>query len=252
MKVEELATIISLGGAFILLLFIGIFPPLAIVSLILAMLSYLFNRWGHLYVPIFQGKKNIKTEFNVEVAPSGDAIYKKVGLDYVATLFIKLDVYETMTNKSENEILEYSSYFERAISTLKDPIKVTAMIYDKDMRNYITQIDNEKIEIENMLAKEKRSKKPNPITIEVLERKRLMWDRRLTSLYKNEKKPRNIDYFLSVSGTGSSYEAAISQAKIKSREIRANFKGGMSLNTEEMRHNRLEFCYEWENMSPEW
>ena len=173
-------------------------------------------------------------------------------MDYIATVFIKLDVYETMTNKSDNEVLEYSSYFERAISTLKDPIKITTMIYDKDMKSYIAQIDGEKLEIENMLAKEKSGKKPNPVMIEVLERKKLMWDRRLTSLYKNESKPRNIEYLLSVSGKGASYEAALSQAKIKVREIKANFKSGMNINADEMRHDRLKFCYEWEYMSPEW
>ena len=70
MELQELATIVSMGGAIILLLFVGFFPPLAILSLILAMLSYLFNRWGHLYVPIFQGRRNIKTKYNVEMTPS--------------------------------------------------------------------------------------------------------------------------------------------------------------------------------------
>ncbi len=252
MELQELATIISLGGAIVLLLFMNFFPPLALLSLILALFSYLFNRWGHLYVPMFQGRKNIKTKYNVEITPSGEGIYREKGMDYIATIFIKLDVYETMTNKNENEVLEYSSYFERAISTLKDPIKITTMIYDKDMKSYIAQIDGERIEIENMLAKEKRSKKPNPVMIEVLERKKLMWDRRLTSLYKNEGKPRNIEYLLSVSGKGASYEAALSQAKTKVREIKANFKSGMNINADEMKHDRLKFCYEWEYMSPEW
>ncbi len=252
MEIKELATIIAIGGAFILLLFIGFFPPLAIVSLILALIAYLFNRWGHLYVPIFQGKRNIKRKYQVEMSPMGDAIFQQKGLDYVATVYMKLDVYETMTNKTENDILEYASYFERAISTLKDPVKITTMIYDKNMESYISQIDNEKIEIENMLAQEKSSKKPSPIMIEVLERKKLMWDRRLTSLYKNEFKPRGINFIISVTGKGASSEAAISQAKIKAREIKANFKSGMNINTDEMRHKRLKDCYDWETMSPEW
>jgi hypothetical protein len=120
------------------------------------------------------------------------------------------------------------------------------------MKSYITQIDNEKIEIENMLAKERKSKKPNPVMIEVLERKKLMWDRRLDSLYKNEIKPRAVEYIIAVSGKGTSSEAAISQAKIKAREIKSNFKGGMNINVDEMRHERLKFCYEWEYLSQEW
>jgi hypothetical protein len=252
MEIRELATIVAIGAAFILLLFVGFFPPLALVSLILALIAYLFNRWGHLYVPIFQGRRNIKRSYNIEMSPMGDAIYQQKGMDYVATVYLKLDVYETMTNKTDSDVLEYSSYFERAISTLKDPVRVTTMIYDKDMKSYISQIDNEKIEIENMLAQERTSKKPNPVMMEVLERKKLMWDRRLTSLYKNEIKPRGIDYFMAVTGKGASYEAAITQAKIKAREIKANFKSGMNINSEEMRHERLKECYEWETMTPEW
>ena len=252
MEIKELATFICLGGAFVLLIFVGFFPPLAIISLFLGLFAYLFNRWGHLYVPIFQGKRNIKAKYNVEMAPSGEAIYREKGQDYVATIFLKLDVYETMTNKNDSEILEYSSYFERAISTIKDPVKVTTIIFDKDMKSYINQIEGEKIEVENQLAEERRSKKPNPVKIEVLERKKLMWDRRLTSLYKNEIKPKGVEYLISITGKGASYEAAISQAKIKAREIKANFLGGMSINADEMRHDRLKFCYDWDYFSPEW
>lgn len=252
MEIKELATIIAIGTAFVLLLFIGYFPLLALVSLIFALIAYLFNRWGHLYVPIFQGRRNIKRKYNVEIAPSGDAIFQQKGMDYVATIYMKLDVYETMTNKTDNDVLEYSSYFERAISTLKDPIKITTMIFDKDMKHYINQIDSQRIEIENMLAQEKSSKKPNPIMLEVLERKKLMWDRRLDALYKNEIKPRGIEYILAVTGSGASSEAAMSNARIKAREIKANFKSGMNINADEMRHDRLSFCYEWDSMSPEW
>jgi hypothetical protein len=252
MEIKELATIVSIALGVVLLLFINYFPPLALLSLFFGLLAYLFNRWGHLYVPIFQGKRDIKGKFDYEVSPTGEAIYRKKGMDYVATIFMDLDVYETMTNKGDSEILEYSSYFERAISTIKDPLKITTMIYEKNMDSYIKHIDTEKIEIENMLAQERSNKKPDPIMIEILERKKLMWDRRLSSLYNNPQKPRGIKYFISISGTGSSYEAAISQAKIKSREIKANFKGGMSINANKMRHERMKFCYEWENMSPEW
>jgi hypothetical protein len=252
MELKELATIICLGAGIISLIFINYFQPLAIIPLILGLFAYLFSRWGHLYLPILQGKRNIKDKFKVEMSNSGDAIYKEKGLDYVATIYMKLDVYETMTNKTEQDILEYSSYFERVVSTIKDPIKITTIIHDKDMKSYITQIDNEKIEIENMLAKERKSKKPNPVMIEVLERKKLMWDRRLDSLYKNEIKPRAVEYIIAVSGKGTSSEAAISQAKIKAREIKSNFKGGMNINVDEMRHERLKFCYEWEYLSQEW
>lgn len=253
MNKNELFVYGSLGISFVLLLFASQFQPIAILSIIFAGVSYLFYKWGRLYVPFLtQLKKNIKSKYVFDISPSEDAVVKKEGDEYIATVFLNLDVYETMTNKDEDEIKEYGSYFERTISSIRDPIKITAMIYERNMNRYIHDIQNMKAAVEDKIAKEQEKKNVDERKIEILEREKLMWERRLDSIYKSESKPRAITYFAAVSAKGASIDGAISAAKNKAREIKATFSGGMSMTVDALAHNRMNACFDWEFMKPEW
>ncbi len=242
---------LALGA--ILLLFASQLQAIAILSIILAFLAYLFYAWGNIYVPLLTaGQRDIKVPYDFEINASEDAVIKQVGEDYAATVFLSMDVYETMTNKSDEEMHDYAQHFERSIASLKDPIKISAVIYEKDMGKYIHAIDERKAAVEDMIAQERQKKKTDEMKIEVLEREKLMWERRLDSLYKSSEKPRAVTYIISTTAKGATKDAAVSAAKVRANEIKATFSGSMSLRIDEMTHNRLKSCFEWEFMAPEW
>ncbi|MGB9635348.1 MAG: hypothetical protein ACP5H8_02570 [Candidatus Micrarchaeia archaeon] len=253
MDFNEMLAYGTLGASFVLLLFASQFAPIALIAIVLAGVSYLFYAWGNIYVPFLtQFKKDIYVDYKYELPASEDALIKKEGEDYIATVFLNLDVYETMTNKSDDEIKEYARYFERTISSIRDPIKLCAIIYERDMRKYIENIEEKKAEVENAIATERQKKKVDEREIEVLEREKLMWERRLESLYKGTGKPMAVAYIVSVSAKGATKDSALSAARVKAKEIKATFTSGMSLRVDELAHNRMRMCYEWEAMSPEW
>ncbi len=242
-----------LGVSFVLLLFAGQFQPIAVLSIIFAGVSYLFYKWGALYIPFLtRFEKNIKAKYVFDVSPTEDAVVKKEGDEYIATVYLNLDVYETMTNKNDEEVKEYSSYFERTIASIRDPIKISTMIYEKNMDRYMRDIESMKAAVEDMIAKEQQKKKIDERRIEILEREKLMWERRLDSMYKSKTRPRAIAYFAAVSAKGASIDGAISAAKNKAREVKATFSGGMSMNVDLLAHSRMNACYDWEFMKPEW
>jgi hypothetical protein len=197
-------------------------------------------------------KKDIKVPYMYETTVNEDAIIKQVGDEYVATVFMNMDVYETMTNKSDPEMVEYAQYFERAISSLNEPVKISAILFERDMASYIRTLEDKKSMLEDRIATEKQKKKLDERGIEILEREKLMWERRVDSIYKNQEKPRSVEYIIATSAMGPSKDAALSAVKIRAREVRATFSGGMSLNIDELTRNRMKSCYEWEFMSPEW
>ena len=106
--------------------------------------------------------------------------------------------------------------------------------------------------MEELIAGEMGKKKIDERRLEVLRRQKLMWERRLDSLYKNPDKPKSVEYFIATSARGASRDGAVSAARIRAREIRATFSGGMSLRVDELAHNRMEACYSWEFMTPDW
>lgn len=253
MELNETLAYGALGAGGVFLLFATQFAPIALLSIVCALLAYMFYRWGNIYVPflVFQ-KKEIQVPYIFEVSPAEDAVFKQVGDDYVATVFLNLDVYETMTNKNSEEVNDYAHYFERSISSVKDPIKISTILYERDMGRYAKAIEEKKAALEDKIAAERQKKKADPRIIEVLEREKLMWERRLEGLYKSTERPRAVEYIVATSAFGPSRDAALSAAKTRAREIKATFAGGMSVNVDELTRNRMRSCFEWEFLSPEW
>ncbi len=253
METNETLAYGALGLGLFFLLISSQFQPLALLSVVAAGVSWLFYSWGNIYVPFFtRGQKDIRMKYDFEVSPAEDAIVKREGEDYIATVFLGIDVYETMTNKSEEEIKDYAQYFERTISSLKDPIKISTILYEKDMGKYIHTIEEKKAVIDTKIALERQKKKVDERAIEVLEREHMMWDRMLESMYKTSNRPRAVAYILATSAKGTSKDGAVNAAKVRAREIKATFGSGMSVRVDELSHSRMKSCYDWDFMSPEW
>ncbi|MCX8200084.1 MAG: hypothetical protein N3G76_01305 [Candidatus Micrarchaeota archaeon] len=249
---ETLAYAALLIGVF-LMIFATQVQPIALLAIIAAGVSWLFYSAGNIYVPfITKFQKDIKVKYDVEMSPPEDAVLRQEGEEYVASVFMSVDVYETMTNKSDDEVKDYTQYFERTISSLKDPVKISTVLYERDMGKYVRAIEDEKAKVDMKIAAEKQKKKPDERTIEVLERERLMWERMLEAMYKSPNKPRAITYLLQTSARGISKDSAVNAAKVRAREIKATFSGGMSVRVDDLTHNRMKACYDWEFMSPEW
>jgi len=253
MQLNETFAYASLGIGLVFILLSATFQPLALLSIIAAGVAWLFYSWGNIYVPFLtRGQKDIKVKYDFELSPAEDAVLAQMGDDYIATVFMNIDVYETMTNKSDEEVKDYAQYFERTISSLKDPIKVSTILYERDMGKYIRAIEEKKAEIDNRIAQERQKKKVDERAVEVLEREHLMWDRMLESMYKSTNRPRAVSYIISTSAMGSTKDSAVSAAKIRAREIKATFSGGMSVKVDDLSRNRMKSCYDWGSMIPEW
>ncbi|MEM3364413.1 MAG: CPBP family intramembrane glutamic endopeptidase [Candidatus Micrarchaeia archaeon] len=249
---ETLAYAALVAGIF-LMIFATQFQPFALLAIIAAMMGWLFYSRGNIYVPfITKFQKDIRVKYGVEIPASEDAVIRQEGDEYIASVFMSVDVYETMTNKSEDEVKDYAQYFERTISSIKDPVKISTVLYERDISKYVRAIEDEKAKVESEIAAERQKKKVDERVVEVLERKRLMWDRMLESLYKSQNRPRAIMYILQTSARGASKEAAVNAAKVRAREIKATFGGGMSVRVDDLTHNRMKSCFDWEFMTPEW
>lgn len=253
LEINETLAYAALGAGLMFILLSSVFQPLAVLSIIAAGVAWLFYSWGNIYVPFLtRGQRDIRVKYDFEMSPAEEAIIRQEGDDYVATVFMSVDVYETMTNKSDEEMKEYTQYFERTISSLKDPVKVSTILYERDMAKYLRTIEDRKAAVDMKIAQERQKKKVDEIAVEVLERERLMWERMLESMYKSMNRPRAVSYVIATSARGASKDAAVSAAKVRAREIKATFSGGMSVRVDELSHNRMKSCYDWEFMVPEW
>ncbi len=247
MNASQIAIIVPGALAVLLAILVPGAPLVAPLGVFFLLITYLIYRWSHIYVPMFMGKRVIRTKDAFSFSPAHDAVVRKEGEDYIATIYLALDVYETMTAKSENQIYDYAGYFERVLSSFNDPIKISTILYESDMSRYLDELHQLKGDVEMKIANAKSERER-----EVLEREKIMWEKRIESLYKYPKKPLSVYYVVSVSAKGYSVDSAVAAARNRASEVKAVFSSGLSLSVSELAGKKMDFCYSLEGMVSDW
>ncbi|NYZ77017.1 hypothetical protein H0O02_01740, partial [Candidatus Micrarchaeota archaeon] len=95
----------------------------------------LFWKYGYILVPLITQRTNIimMSDLGYEIPPSQDVIVKSANGVFYASSFLGLSIYESATEKSSEETIAYSQFFERAISNIKYVTKIAYMLYVEDV-----------------------------------------------------------------------------------------------------------------------
>ncbi|HQT44892.1 MAG TPA: hypothetical protein PLO51_02860, partial [Candidatus Micrarchaeota archaeon] len=137
---------------------------------------------------------------------------------------------------------------ERAITSLKLPVKFSMMVKPVDLSSYLDDIKTKRSQIE---LEKSRLMSENPSSPEIprLERKISMWNRMLTRLGGGEK-PMEVRFYLMASESGITQAEAVTRAKSSLSQAMASVSAAMGLGMRAARGDEMLECFDSEFFVP--
>ncbi|MEM3400337.1 MAG: hypothetical protein QXP42_05895, partial [Candidatus Micrarchaeia archaeon] len=210
----------------------------------------LIYQYGYWVVPfITKGLRIVEIRDGYEIPPAQDAIVKKVGSYYYASVFLAANIYESTLEKTPEENVVYAEYFERAVSSVNFVVKFCMMLYVKDMSKYREQIETKRAEAQLRLAREREKSEPDVLKIDRYEREVAKWDGELSRLSVGTKPMGSVCYIMTTA-SGVTKDAAIAAAKAQANELKATIANALNVEVEILQGDEMKRCFEWEYIIP--
>lgn len=253
-------TFASIGVGIIgaLLAFVGGSAGIGIFALIggfLALLGSLFGvlfwRYGYLFIPLITERAKIvmMTDTGYEIPPSQDVIVKNANGVFYASAFLGLRIFESATEKSAEDNLTYTQFFERAISNIKYVTKVAYLLYVEDVGEKRKMIETKRAEAQLRLARERDKAQPDVLRIDKLEKEVGVKDMELTRLIKGVK-PMGIIAYAQTTAVGLSKDAAVATVRTQANELRTVLANALNVEVVLLTGDEMLKCFEWEKFFP--
>ena len=220
-----------LSGSFICAVIIGILPPgYEIVAIILAVIGLLFDViaasarfYSYYFVPFIKRKNNVVTlshEPPFYVTASGNAIIVKEEDNTYASVFVKIPVYLSSTEMSDEEKLNFARSFSKMITVnSRYPMKLASQLYYLNKDEYIRRISAKLNEIEDKYDKLKADKTTPDKLLERVEGELAMWHNLFDGV--NKSSSQNQMAYAMVSAPGANEEEAVAIAMQRAEEVAA-------------------------------
>ncbi len=241
-----LGALFSLVGGGGLLSIVG-----GILCLIGSALGVMFWKFGYIFVPLITQRTNIimMSDLGYEVPPAQDVIVKSINGVFYASAFLGLSIFESATEKSTEETIAYSQFFERAISNIKYVTKIAYMLYVEDVGEKRKTIETRRAESQLRLARERDKPQPDVLRIDKYEREVAIWDNQLQRLIKGVK-PMGIIAYAQTCSVGLSKDAAVALARTQANELKTVLANALNVEVVTLTGDQMLKCFEWEKFFP--
>ena len=213
--------------------------------------AIVFFKYGYLVVPLITTKARIVmvTDTGYEVPPSQDVIIKKVGNEYYASAFLAIRIFESATERTQDQNIAYNQFFERAISNMRYAVKICYLLYAEDVAEKRRMIETRKAEAQLRLARERDKGEPDVLKMDKLERETAMWETQLQRLIKGVR-PMGVLAYAMTSASGVSKEAAVATLRAQVREVKVTLQNALNVQIEQLTADEMKRCFEWEYAFP--
>ena len=191
---------------------------LLIVALFFDMVAFSTRFYSYLLGPIAsQRKRNLvlSSEEPYWLSTSSDAIIHREGEDYVATVFIKIPLYRSGTEMTDEEKLAFTNQISRLVCSSERPIRFTSQLHIMNKDDYINtlratasaaELEEASIESKTGAAETSRTKG-----------KSSMWHHMLDSISSTTSF--ELVNYASVSASGAKEFEAIAAVQQRAREV---------------------------------
>lgn len=195
---------------------------LAIFTLFFDVLTFSTKYYASFFVPFLKMKNRnlvMESEEPFIMAPSGDAIVIRREGEVYASAFIRIPTYRSATEMSQEEKVDFSRLFSRALTLTKRPMKFGAQLYVINKDAYINNIRNKLNEAEDRYQNAMISKDISKEASERIRGEVTMWH----NLYDSVSKVNShaLEAFAMTTSSGGNDEEAITLALQQADEIAA-------------------------------
>ncbi len=234
----------SSGGAFG---FIGGITAVALAAVGIALLNF-----GYILMPVvtkFARITLVSKSGEYEVPPSEEVLVKKAGNVYYASVFLGLKMYESPTDRLEEEKISYSEFFERAISSFRYVTKVGYLLYVEEIAKKRQDIEEKRAELQLRIKRERERGDPDPLRLDRLQRELEIEDVKLTRLIRGIK-PMGLVGFAMTTAAGVSRDSAIASARAQAEQVRTSIANSLNVDVRWLSGEQMLRCFEWEAFLP--
>ena len=226
-------------------------PVIAIISAGGVVLSFAMWKWGYIFVPFFTKRANIVEvhDGGWELNPAQDAVIKKIGDTYYASVFLQIKMYKSATERTAEENVVYVDSFERAISNIKYPVKISTMLFAKEISKYREDLETKRYSAQLKLQREREKPDPDILAIDRLEKEVAMWEAQLSKIAGGER-PMGLIAYAMTTGTGITRDAAVAVSKNMAAEIKTLLSNALNIDVTYLYGEDMKKCYEMEYMIP--
>jgi len=158
-------------------------------------------------------------------------------------------IYESASEKSTEENIVYSEYFERAISSVKYVTKFAIMVYMKDISDHRSRIETKHAEAQLRLARERDKPDPDVLRLDRYEKEVAMWENQINKLTRGIK-PMGLVSYVMTTAVGVSKESAAAAATAQANELRATISNSLNVQVDLLSGDEMLRCFQWEVMIP--
>jgi len=229
--------------------------PLALLGAIAAGLGslagVLFWKYGYILTPLITQRAKIvmMDDLGYEIPPSQDVIVKSANGVYYASMFLGLKIFESATEKTAEEAIAYSQFFERAISGIKYVTKVSYLLYVEDIAEKRKTIETKRAEAQLRLARERDKPQPDTLKLDRYEREVSIWDLQLQRLIKGVK-PMGIVAYAQTTAVGVSKDGAIASARSQATALKTLLANSLNVEVVTLTADQMLKCFEWDRFFP--
>ncbi len=201
-----------------------------IVALLLDILAFSMRFYSYLFMPMLKMKSRtvvLNNDVPFIMSPSGNAIVVKKGEEYYASSFVKIPIYRSSTEMSDDEKLEFSKMFSRIVSMDRNITKLVSQLYIINKDEYIANIRAKLNEAEDRYQKA-MSGKSSPSELERVKGEMTMWH----NLYDNisSAQSRDLAAYVMVTAVGGTEEEATNLAFQRAEEAAVGIGSVLGVN----------------------
>lgn len=203
---------------------------LAIVALALDIIAFSNRFYFYLAEPLRRMKNRvitIRSEDQFYMYPSGSAIAVRNGNEVTASAFVKIPVYRSATEMTDEEKLNFARLFSRVVTMSKYPVRISAEQYVINKDQFIDKISKKLAEAQEQYTSITANKEAPRNEVDRIEGELTMWH----NLFANVTKARSQGQmaFAMVSATGASEEEAVNLATQKAEEVAAGISATLGV-----------------------
>jgi hypothetical protein len=247
---NRLYTVLAIAGGFFCLSAALFFQsaPSAAIGAICFLLAVALWKYGYLIVPVLiRGAKVVEIGTNFEIPPSQDLIVGKKGGNFLASAFLSCRLYESSSEKGERQRILAGEMFEKAISSVGFPFKVSALVSRLELKSELEEIRAKRSVAESRRAKLHHAK--NSAEAARLEREIAMWSRQVETLTSGQK-PLEVAFYLSTTASGITKDEAMSRARSQAEELAVVVGSALSCEVVPLKGEDMKKCFWWDFFSP--
>ena len=256
---SSLIFVILIGAGLIFSLVISFIPssqsiialPFAVVAIIASVIGFAVKDYYYIFEPVLHSRgKSIVIEGGdlFYLSSNGNAIISRVDSQLYATSFVRVPIYNSSTEMTDDQKLNFSNLFSRAISISKTPVKISSQLYPINKDEYIARINTKLNQVEERYNTVLGNKDFPKAELDRVKGEVTMWHNLLDSVSKANS--RALSLVVSASALGSTEDEAVNLAAIKADEIVAGINTTFGIPAAIISGEELFVCVEPDHMIP--